>query len=287
MKVVILYCIMIFICCGCIIGFDEASEICKRKGFTPDTTEFNTCGEKEANLEHSKFLFREELIKSQCKEAYSSYVIEYHLCIAAKTKSKTKKFLHDGISKCFVPAITKCLSIVSEKVNFLREKIPDHPERIQEFAKEFEKNCRTWSGKLFGDSEGLDQVSQCLSQVQSNYLDLVMIEHNREMAKERRERRAREALDKAFAPSTTKDPFISSPDVDGCRSDFDCDFGSACVKRQFSATGFCAVKVNSNGNKTFEGPSLKSIGVEMDATCNFKHHCPIGFECIDNHCIKK
>lgn len=118
-------------------------------------------------------------------------------------------------------------------------------------------------------------------------MDLKISEIDREMARESQRRRDLESINRVFAPKTTGEPFVSAPDVGGCRSDFDCDYGSGCVKRQFSATGFCAVKVNSNGNKTFEGPSLKSLGVEMDASCNFKHHCPIGFECLDNNCIRK
>jgi len=71
-----------------------------------------------------------------------------------------------------------------------------------------------------------------------------------------------------------------------CRSDFDCDYGSTCVKKQFSSDGFCAKEVNSYGNPTYKSPSLDSVGPRMDSGCSFNSECPIGFKCINNSCVK-
>ena len=66
----------------------------------------------------------------------------------------------------------------------------------------------------------------------------------------------------------------------GCSSDFSCSMGESCVKAPFKTRGVCMKTVNEYGIKTYNSPSLGSVGPRMnDSGCSFSTDCPIGFKC--------
>jgi len=77
-----------------------------------------------------------------------------------------------------------------------------------------------------------------------------------------------------------------------CYSDFDCDYGSACVKGQFEVKGFCAKKVDDTGLPTYTPPDPDSVGPGGEGNCQFNTDCPVGFKCwkeagkIYGYCMK-
>ena len=69
-------------------------------------------------------------------------------------------------------------------------------------------------------------------------------------------------------------------DPRSCTSDFSCGFGSLCVKRRYSSSGFCAKAVDSTGVQTFDGPDLDSIGPNVGDKSDCEvDGCPAGFRC--------
>jgi len=73
----------------------------------------------------------------------------------------------------------------------------------------------------------------------------------------------------------------------GCTSDYQCSFGFYCAKEQFASSGSCARAVNDLGTPTLAPPRLQSVGPGQ-AECVFTvGDCPIGFECVKNHCMKQ
>jgi hypothetical protein len=86
--------------------------------------------------------------------------------------------------------------------------------------------------------------------------------------------------------ATTESNSPTVTPVATCASDFQCPFGSYCVKAQFAASGSCARVVNSYGGPTLAPPRIESVG-PGGAQCTFTvGECPIGFQCINNHCMR-
>lgn len=73
-----------------------------------------------------------------------------------------------------------------------------------------------------------------------------------------------------------------------CSSDYGCDYGSKCVKPNYSATGTCMQKVNEYGAPTYEPPAASSVGVKTPSPsdCAYSTQCPIGFHCFSGSCVK-
>jgi hypothetical protein len=76
-----------------------------------------------------------------------------------------------------------------------------------------------------------------------------------------------------------------------CASDFDCSYGSTCVKPNYSTAGHCVRSVDVTGTPTYESPSSDSIGPKMPSAsdCEFDTDCPVAFRCDrgSGACIKK
>ena len=78
-----------------------------------------------------------------------------------------------------------------------------------------------------------------------------------------------------------------------CTSDFNCSFGSKCLKDFGKIEGVCAEVVNQYGQKTYQMPQTESVQVGKGGNCSFDTDCSIGFECKKNpgqlkgFCIKK
>ena len=75
-----------------------------------------------------------------------------------------------------------------------------------------------------------------------------------------------------------------------CMSDFDCDYGSQCVKKPYQSNGVCMQSVNRYGVQQYNPPKLESVQPRMNNDgCNFDTDCPIGFKCDLNYkvCIKR
>jgi hypothetical protein len=78
-----------------------------------------------------------------------------------------------------------------------------------------------------------------------------------------------------------------------CFSDYDCDYGSKCVKDQFATEGTCAQKVNRYDVPVYTPPDPNSVMPGGKGDCQFDTQCPIGFECVKGdgqlygHCMKQ
>jgi hypothetical protein len=76
----------------------------------------------------------------------------------------------------------------------------------------------------------------------------------------------------------------------GCSSDFECGYGNACVKPNFSASGTCMQAVNGYGVPTFNPPRTDSVMPKFPnrSDCKFLSDCPPGFTCDTNSgtCVK-
>ena len=65
-----------------------------------------------------------------------------------------------------------------------------------------------------------------------------------------------------------------------CSSDFSCRIGESCVKAPFKSRGVCMKTVDEYGTRTYNLPSLESVGPRMSNDgCSFSTDCPIGFKC--------
>ena len=83
-------------------------------------------------------------------------------------------------------------------------------------------------------------------------------------------------------------PVIAYP---GCSSDFQCGAGNKCVKAPLQSQGRCMKAVNKYGVRTFDTPSLDSVGPNMKISgdCRFDTECPVGFRCHPKYkaCVKR
>lgn len=74
-----------------------------------------------------------------------------------------------------------------------------------------------------------------------------------------------------------------------CSSDFDCDVGSACLKKTTSIAGICTRTVNQWGNQVLTHPNPRSVRVGGAVNrCTSFQQCPIGFTCNLDYkvCVK-
>jgi hypothetical protein len=86
-------------------------------------------------------------------------------------------------------------------------------------------------------------------------------------------------------------PRASAAAPSGCHNDYQCGYGSVCVKPQFSIEGTCARAVNAYGTPTFQPPRADSVMPGSHGDCSFDTQCPVGFKCIKGssltgHCMK-
>jgi hypothetical protein len=94
----------------------------------------------------------------------------------------------------------------------------------------------------------------------------------------------------AYSPATSVG--VTTPSRKGCSSDYDCQYGSRCLKGFTRTQGTCAQSVNEFGTPTFAPPSPNSIMPGGDGDCSWDTECPIGFQCrkplgqIKGHCLK-
>lgn len=78
----------------------------------------------------------------------------------------------------------------------------------------------------------------------------------------------------------------------GCTNDFNCAYGSSCVKDQFKLRGFCARNVNAYGTPTFTPPNPSSVYPGGEGDCRWDTECAAGFRCIkgtgqiSGHCLR-
>jgi hypothetical protein len=86
--------------------------------------------------------------------------------------------------------------------------------------------------------------------------------------------------------------FATAAIAQKCSSDYDCDYGSKCVKDQFAFEGICAQKVNKYDIPVYTPPDPNSIKPGGKGDCQFDTQCPVGFECVKGdgqiygHCMK-
>lgn len=77
-----------------------------------------------------------------------------------------------------------------------------------------------------------------------------------------------------------------------CSNDYDCEYGSACVKEQYRAEGFCAKKVNAVGVPTFTPPDPSSTLPGGPGNCAWDTDCAPTFKCVKGdgqlrgHCLR-
>lgn len=65
----------------------------------------------------------------------------------------------------------------------------------------------------------------------------------------------------------------------GCSSDYQCQYGWACVKAPYASLGNCAQKVNEYRTPTLTPPSPTSVYPGGNGQCGFDTECPVGFYC--------
>lgn len=76
-----------------------------------------------------------------------------------------------------------------------------------------------------------------------------------------------------------------------CSSDYDCDYGSYCVKEQYATQGVCAQVVDEYGNPTYASPRTDSVRPGEAGECHFDTDCGPGWYCIKGnsltgHCMR-
>jgi hypothetical protein len=89
-------------------------------------------------------------------------------------------------------------------------------------------------------------------------------------------------------------PAVNAPQDDpepGCSSDYNCKYGSRCVKQQYQTLGLCAQNVTPYGVPTFAPPNPESALVGGQGDCQWNTDCPVGFRCIkgnaiSGHCLR-
>lgn len=69
------------------------------------------------------------------------------------------------------------------------------------------------------------------------------------------------------------------PSRSGCTSDYECPYGSGCVKAPMASEGYCAQKVNSYGTPTYSPPAPSSVQLGGRGQCGFDTDCPVDFYC--------
>jgi len=75
-------------------------------------------------------------------------------------------------------------------------------------------------------------------------------------------------------------PSHAPPPVRGCASDFECMYGSKCLKGFGQMQGACAQAVDQLGVPTFAPPSTESVMPGQGGDCSFDTECSIGFRCL-------
>lgn len=82
-------------------------------------------------------------------------------------------------------------------------------------------------------------------------------------------------------PTYSAAPASEAAGDDGCSSDFSCGIGRRCVKKNFSSRGVCMKTVDESGVRTYQQPSVDSVGPKMPSKgdCQFSTDCPAGFRC--------
>lgn len=93
--------------------------------------------------------------------------------------------------------------------------------------------------------------------------------------------------------STVTDAYYRPPSP-SCKNDYDCPYGSSCLKRQFHIKGQCVKNVDEYGQPTYNPPNLNSVEVGKEGDCEFDTDCPYysGFHCVKplgelkGHCLK-
>lgn len=255
-------------CSGCIIGIREAAELCKQKGFSPETPEFFECGKSAANFDSAIEHYHEKWVVSHCNQR-EKFKLENQNCKYQLSKVRYNKKYYQSVGACYEAFISSCLSIVEKST--------------KNDKKTFEHYCRTMTSKFFFIEENKTKIDSCVASAERQQLSDLVADIRRESAREQKRMQEMREIDRIFSDHN---PQIEGGKSGGCKNDFDCSLGSKCIKKQYSTSGFCAVNVNEFGIKNYEEPSIESFGVEFNIQCNFDRECPIGFDCIDNHCIK-
>lgn len=84
---------------------------------------------------------------------------------------------------------------------------------------------------------------------------------------------------RSTVPDTPQPSAPAASARSGCVSDYECPYGSACVKAPYATAGYCAEKVNAYGTPTYSAPSPGSVMPGARGQCGFDTDCPVGFYC--------
>jgi len=89
----------------------------------------------------------------------------------------------------------------------------------------------------------------------------------------------------ALMSGCCKSPETAATSDGACANDFECGHGSLCAKPPGQYRGTCARAVNRFGGPDYSGPRLESVGPGQ-RQCSVGVACPIGFRCMNGHCMK-